>query len=93
MRWCGLCAIAPGTARVTLHRMTAAGELRHDADAYELAGDLARRQEEQQSSLAPRRTGWDGTWRMAVAVADGQHPAAVRTRAARRALGAARRVA
>ena len=69
--------------------MTGAGELRRDADAYELAGDLARRQAEQQSSLSPRRASWDGTWRMAVAVTAGPRPAAVRTDL-RRALGRAR---
>ncbi len=78
VRWCGLFDIAPGTARVALHRMTAAGELRRDGDAYELSGGLARRQEEQRTSLRPQLERWDGTWRMAVAVATGPRPAAVR---------------
>src|SRR3954470_10050739 len=78
VRWCGLFGIAPGTARVALHRMTSAGELRADDGTYELAGDLARRQEEQQSSLRARRGAWDGGWRMALAVATGPRPASVR---------------
>lgn len=78
VRWCGLFDIAPGTARVALHRMTAAGELRRDGDGYELSGRLARRQEEQRASLRPELDRWDGTWRMAVAVARGPRPAAVR---------------
>ena len=78
VRWCGLFGIAPGTARVALHRMTAAGELRTTDGAYELAGDLARRQDEQQSSLRARRAAWSGGWRMAVAIAAGPRPASVR---------------
>lgn len=78
VRWCGLFGIAPGTARVALHRMTAAGELRHEAGTYELTGALARRQAEQQSSLRPQLGRWDGTWRMAVALTAGARPAAVR---------------
>src|SRR3954465_10125184 len=60
VRWCGLFGIAPGTARGARHRRTSAGELRADDGTYELAGDLARRQEEQQSSLRARRGAWDG---------------------------------
>jgi phenylacetic acid degradation operon negative regulatory protein len=85
VRWCGLFGIAPGTARVALHRMTAAGELgRVDGD-YVLLGELARRQAEQEASLTPRRRAWRGTWRTAVVVADAR-PAPVRseTRAALR---------
>src|SRR6478752_4634234 len=66
VRWCGLFGIAPGTARVALHRMTTAGELQTHDGEYELAGGLARRQEEQQSSLRARRSAWDGGWRMAL---------------------------
>jgi phenylacetic acid degradation operon negative regulatory protein len=78
VRWCGLFDIAPGTARVALHRMTAADELRRDDDAYELTGSLARRQAEQESSLRPRVGPWNGTWRMAVALTGGARPASVR---------------
>lgn len=70
VRWGGLFGIAPGTCRVALHRMTAAGELHKFADRYELVGGLARRQEEQQASLAPKLRRWSGQWRMAVAVGD-----------------------
>src|SRR6478735_3373261 len=70
VRWCGLFGIAPGTARVALHRMTAAGELRRDDGDYVLVGGLARRQQEQEASLTPRRRTWRGTWRVAIVVAD-----------------------
>jgi len=78
VRWCGLFGIAPGTARVALHRMTAAGELRRDDCDYVLVGGLARRQEEQEASLTPRRRAWRGSWRVALVVADAR-PAPVRT--------------
>src|SRR6478609_1810652 len=78
VRWCGLFGIAPGTARVALHRMTAAGELRRDDGDYVLVGGLARRQQEQEASLTPRRRTWRGTWRVAIVVADAR-PAPVRT--------------
>ncbi|MBK5289921.1 MAG: PaaX domain-containing protein, C- domain protein [Acidimicrobiia bacterium] len=78
VRWCGLFGIAPGTARVALHRMTGAGELeRDDHGEYLLVGPLARRQREQQSSLSAQLSVWDGTWRMAIAVGDAR-PARVR---------------
>jgi phenylacetic acid degradation operon negative regulatory protein len=77
VRWCGLFGIAPGTARVALHRMVAAGELGRDGGDYVLLGGLARRQREQEASLTPRRRGWRGSWRMAVVVADAR-PAPVR---------------
>ena len=78
VRWAALFGVAPGTARVALHRMTAARELaRADDGAYELVGDLARRQEEQESSLAADAGRWDGRWRIAVAVGDAR-PAPVR---------------
>src|SRR4051795_9043184 len=85
VRWCGLFGIAPGTARVALHRMTAAGELRRDDGDYVLVGGLARRQQEEEASLTPRRRAWRGTWRVAIVVADAR-PAPVRseTRAALR---------
>lgn len=71
VRWCDLFGITPGTARVALHRMTAAGELGRDDDgAYVLLGGLARRQREQEASLVPRRRAWRGGWRMAVTGVD-----------------------
>src|SRR3954471_6554711 len=78
VRWCGLFDIAPGTARVALHRMTAAGELRRDGADYVLVGGLARRQREQEASLHARTGAWTGAWRMAV-VTGGARPAPVRT--------------
>jgi phenylacetic acid degradation operon negative regulatory protein len=68
VRWCGLFGVAPGTARVALHRMTAAGELRHDGERYELVGALVRRQREQQAALVPDPRPWAGEWRMAIAI-------------------------
>src|SRR4051794_33972788 len=85
VRWCALFGVAPGTARVALHRMTAAGELgRIDGD-YVLLGGLAHRRAEQEASLTPRRRAWKGSWRTAIVVADAR-PAPVRaeTRAALR---------
>ena len=63
---------------MALHRMTAAGELRAVDGVYELAGDLARRQEEQHASLRARRGAWAGDWRMALAAATAPRPASVR---------------
>ncbi len=78
VRWCALFGIAPGTARVALHRMTTAGELeRNDSGSYVLVGPLAQRQREQQSSLVARPARWDGSWRMAIVVGDAR-PAGVR---------------
>ena len=77
VRWCDGFGISAGTARVALHRMTVAGELRRVGSAYELVGGLARRQREQEASLTPHRRRWTGTWRMAVVVGEAR-PAAVR---------------
>jgi phenylacetic acid degradation operon negative regulatory protein len=83
--WCGLFGIAPGTARVALHRMNGAGELGRDDGDYVLLGGLARRQREQEASLVARRRAWRGSWRMAVTGVD-PRPAPLRaeTRAALR---------
>jgi phenylacetic acid degradation operon negative regulatory protein len=78
VRWCGLFGIAPGPARVALHRMAAAGELRRDGGDYVLVGGLARRQREQEASLEPRLRRWSGSWRTAVVVGDAR-PAPART--------------
>src|SRR3954471_15944518 len=78
VRWCERFDIPAGTARVALHRMTAAGELVRTARGYELVGNLARRRAEQESSLAAGPTRWDGRWRMAVVVAEAR-PARVRS--------------
>ena len=70
VRWCGLFDVAPGTARVALHRMVRAGELTRSGTDYELSGRLAGRQVEQEASLAPRVRAWRGHWRMAVVAGD-----------------------
>lgn len=72
VRWCGLFGIAPGTARVALHRMVAAGELVRAGASYELAGRLAMRGREQEESLSPRTRAWRGGWRMAVVTGEGR---------------------
>lgn len=77
VHWCELFGISAGTARVALHRMTAASELLHTESGYELVGGLARRQREQIASLTPHRRRWTGTWRMAIVVGDAR-PAAAR---------------
>src|SRR3954464_14291496 len=70
VRWCGLFDVSPGTARVALHRMVAAGELTRSDSGYELAGRLAGRQGGEEGSLEPRTRGWRAQWRMAVITAD-----------------------
>jgi phenylacetic acid degradation operon negative regulatory protein len=61
-----LFGISPGTTRVALSRMVAAGELMVDGNAHVLAGRLLDRQARQQASRVPRRRGWTGAWTMAV---------------------------
>lgn len=78
MRWCALFGVAPGTARVALHRMTVAGELDREPGRYALAGSLTRRQDEQQASLRPTTRRWDGAWRLAIAGGHDARPAPVR---------------
>src|SRR5262245_59607784 len=60
VRWCGLFGITEGTARVALHRMAAKDEIAATEGVYRLAGRLARRQERQETSLAPDVRRWDG---------------------------------
>jgi phenylacetic acid degradation operon negative regulatory protein len=69
VRWCALFGIREGTARVALHRMVAKHELEGSDGVYRLAGRLARRQERQETSLAPDVRPWSGEWRMATVVA------------------------
>lgn len=66
VRWCAIFGIAPGTARVALHRMVGRGELAFRDGVYELSGPLASRQRVQDWSLEPQLLTWDGTWRLAV---------------------------
>jgi phenylacetic acid degradation operon negative regulatory protein len=72
VRWCGLFGVAPGTARVALHRMAARGEIESRDGVYRLAGRLAVRQARQARSLAPRVRAWRGEWRVAFVVASGR---------------------
>src|SRR6187397_1556101 len=70
VRWCGLFGIADGTARVALHRMTARGELVARDGVYELAGRLAERQREQESSLRAQQRRWSGAWVLATVTSE-----------------------
>lgn len=74
-----LLGIAPGTARVAMSRMVAAGELRSTGDGYRLVGPdlLARRARQDLSRQGPVAERWDGTWRTAV-VTGAARPAADR---------------
>ena len=69
VRSCGLFGITEGTTRVAISRMVVAGELEADDGGYRLTGPLLDRQDRQDESRhGPQR--WDGTWTMAVVVAD-----------------------
>lgn len=62
--------LADGTVRTALSRMTAAGELRRNADGrYELVGHLAERRERQLVSRRAAPGRWTGTWEMWVVAA------------------------
>lgn len=69
VRSCGLFGIRPGTARVAISRMVAAGELATDGDGYRLGGGLRLRQDRQELSRRAATRRWradrDG-WAMAV---------------------------
>ncbi len=66
VRFGELFGISPGTTRVALSRMVAAGELEVEGNAHVLAGRLLDRQARQQASRVPRRRHWTGDWTMAV---------------------------
>ncbi len=57
-----LFGIAPGTTRVALSRMVAAGELTLRNGRYGLAGALTNRQQRQDKSRVVADTAWDGSW-------------------------------
>lgn len=66
-----LLGIAPGTARVAMSRMVAAGELEVNDRRYRLvAPDLLARQVRQDLSRLGPDPSWDGTWRTAIVVRD-----------------------
>lgn len=67
-----LLGIAPGTARVAMSRMVAAGELAATGDGYRLIGPLLDRQARQDQSRRGPLPEWDGTWTTAVVVAEGR---------------------
>jgi phenylacetic acid degradation operon negative regulatory protein len=62
-----LLGVAPGTARVAMSRMVAAGELEATEDGYRLVGPalLARQARQDLSRLGPDDQ-WDGTWHTSV---------------------------
>lgn len=90
VRLCDRFGIAPGTTRVALSRMVAAGELAQDGAAgYRLAGPgLLARMRAQDEARRPPTAPWRGDWRLAVVVSGGR-PAAERAEL-RRGLVAAR---
>jgi len=72
-----LFGISPGTTRVALSRMVAAGELVVDGDSHRLAGRLLDRQARQLASRAPATRSWQGDWCLAV-VTEPRRPASAR---------------
>lgn len=83
-----LFGLSEGATRTALSRMTAAGDVEGDGEGYRLAGALLERHARQQLARSPRPGPWDGTWVLAVVVAD-RRPASERARlreAARRLL-------
>jgi len=71
VRAAALFGISEGAARVALSRMVAAGELAGDDGVYRLAGArLLERQARQRASRRAATGRWDGTWVLAVVVAE-----------------------
>lgn len=68
-----------GATRTALSRMAAAGEVEADDGGYRLAGPLLERHARQQAARAPAPGRWDGTWELAIVVAD-RRPAPERAR-------------
>ena len=70
---CARFGISPGTTRVALSRMVAAGELAAEDGHYRLVGKgLLSRQRTQDDALEPPAVPWTGAWRMAVVVSGGR---------------------
>jgi len=65
-----LFGIRAGTARTSLSRMVAKGELDGDDGTYRLAGRLLERQRQQDSGRTPAPAGWNGDWIVAIAEHD-----------------------
>lgn len=68
-----LLGVAPGTARVAMSRMVAAGELEATREGYRLVGQplLARQSRQGLSRQGPDRR-WDGSWRTAIVTTEGR---------------------
>jgi len=70
---CRRFGISPGTTRVALSRMVAAGELAAEDGHYRLVGQaLLSRQRTQDNALDPPAAPWAGAWRMAVVISGGR---------------------
>jgi phenylacetic acid degradation operon negative regulatory protein len=65
-----LFGLSEGATRTALSRMLAAGEVEGDGSGYRLAGPLLERHARQQQARAPAPGTWDGTWVLAVVVAE-----------------------
>lgn len=75
-----LFGIAPGTMRVALSRMVAAGELTIDGDGYRLAAErLLERKSAQDIGRRLPPGGWDGAWWVVVVTAPSRSIAERRT--------------
>lgn len=83
-----LFGIAPGTLRVALSRLVAAGDLTTTDGAYRLTGRLLDRQRRQDESRSPPTRPWRGRWEIAVVTADRRN--ATERAALRAAMGALR---
>ncbi|MGN6695672.1 MAG: PaaX family transcriptional regulator C-terminal domain-containing protein [Aquihabitans sp.] len=83
-----LLGVTPGTARVAMSRMVAAGELDATGDGYRLAGHLLARQARQAQSRTGTPEGWNGDWR--TALVPGEARAAADRADLRRAMNALR---
>jgi len=67
-----LFGFSAGTTRTALSRLVAAGDLVSDDGVYELAQGMLERQAFQDAGRSMPATGWDGTWWIAIAEADGR---------------------
>ncbi len=90
--FCGLFGVRAGTVRTALSRLAAADEViavtRPDGSAaYELAGALLDRQQQQDAGRLVAAATWDGDWITAVVMAESR-PVAERRRFRSRMLGA-----
>lgn len=75
-----LFGLSGSATRTALSRMAAAGDVEAHDGGYRLAGPLLERHTRQQAARAPQVRPWDGTWLLALVVADGRRPPAERAR-------------